>query len=50
MGVCISPNLFQAKISELFDAFNMVSVYIDDVLVITNNNLEDHIKALDMVL
>ena len=39
MGVCNSPDIFQEKISELFDGFNMVRVYIDDVLVINKNNL-----------
>ena len=27
----------------------MVRAYIDDVLIITKNNFEDHIKALDRV-
>ena len=49
MGVCNSPDIFQDKISEIFDGFDMVCGYIDDVLVITKNNIEDHIKSLDMV-
>ena len=32
MGVCNGPNIFQEKISELFDGFDMVCAYIDDVL------------------
>ena len=28
----------------------MVCAYIDDVLVITQNSFEDHLKALDRVL
>ena len=50
MGVCNSPNIFQEKISELFDGFDMVHAYIDDVLVITKNNFEDHLKALGRFL
>ena len=50
MGVCNSPNIFQENISKLFDGFYMVSAYIDDVLIITKNNSEDHIKSLDTVL
>ena len=50
MGVCNRPNIFQENISELFYGFNMVHAYIDDVLVITNNNFEDHLKASDKVL
>ena len=48
--VCNSPDIFQEDISELFDGFVMVRVYIDDVLVINKNNSEDHLKALDKVL
>ena len=50
MGVCNSPDIFQEKIAELFDGFDMVRAYIDDLLVITKNNSEDHLKALDRVL
>ena len=50
MGVCNSPDIFQENISELFDGFNMVRNYIDDVIVITKYNYEDHLKALDGVL
>ena len=46
MGICNSLDIFQEKISELFDGFDMVRVYIDDVLVTTKNNLEDILKAL----
>ena len=35
MGVCNSPDIFQEKIYELVDGFDMVRAYIDDVLVIT---------------
>ena len=35
MGVCNSPAIFQEKISRIFDIFDVVRVYIDDVIVIT---------------
>ena len=50
MRVCNSPNIFQENISELFDGFYMVRAYIDDALVITDNNFEVHLKSLDRVL
>ena len=50
MAVCNSPDIFQEKISEFFDGFDMVRAYIDDVLVFTKNKFEDHRKALDRVL
>ena len=50
MGVCNRPDIFQEKISQLFDDINMVRAYIDDVLVITKYDFEDHLKALDRFL
>ena len=47
MRVCNSTDIFQENISKTFYGFNMVRAYIDDVLVITKNNFEDHLKALD---
>ena len=41
---------FQENIYKIFKGFNMVRVYIYDVLVMNKNDLNDHIKALDTVL
>ena len=38
-GVYNSPAFFQEHISELFEGFDMVCAYIDDVLAITKNIL-----------
>ena len=40
MGVYKSPNIFQEKISKLFEGFGMVHEYIDDVLVINKTTLQ----------
>ena len=45
--LCNSPNTFQENISEPFKGFDMVRVYIDDVLVITKNNFQDHLDNLE---
>ena len=50
MGVCNTYNIFQKKISELFDGFDMVCAYIDDVQVINKINCEYHLKSLYRVL
>ena len=50
MRVCNSPDIFQEKISNICDSFNMVRYYIDGVLLITKNNFEGHIKYLDRVM
>ena len=45
MGVCNNPDIFQEKISKLFDGFDMVCAYIDNVLVISKNNFKDRLKS-----
>ena len=50
MGVCNSPDIFQENISKLFEVFDMVHAYIDDVIIIANNNFKGHLKFLDIVL
>ena len=42
--------IFQENIDELFEVFNMVRSYIDNVAVITKHNFADHLKALENVL
>ena len=50
MGVCNSSYIFQGKISKLFEGFDMLRAYIDDVLVVTKNNFKKHLKSLYRVL
>ena len=50
MGVAGSPDIFQAKMSELMMTLEFVRAYIDDLLVITKASLEDHLAKLRMVL
>ena len=50
MGVYNCPDIFQKYISELFDGFNMVGASIDEVLIITENNFDEHLKDLYRVI
>jgi putative transposase len=50
MGLNISPDLFQEKISKLFGDMPFVRSYLDDLLVFTNGSYEDHLKKLNQVL
>ena len=50
MVVCNSPNIVQEKKSELFEGLDMERAYIDDVLVITKNNSNEHVKESYRVL
>ena len=36
--------------NELFNGLDYVRTFIDDLLIISNKSLEDHIKKLDKVL
>ena len=45
MGICNSPNIFQENISKIFEEFNIVHAYIDNVLVIKKHEFVYHLKA-----
>ena len=45
MGIAGSPDIFQAKMSELMVALEFVRAYLDDLLCITKANLEDHLQV-----
>ena len=50
MRIAGSPDIFQAKMSELMATLEYVHAYIDDNLCITNGSLEDHLDKLKKVL
>jgi putative transposase len=49
MGLCNSPDIFQERMSELMSGLDYVHAYIDDVLVTTCNDWDDHLAKLDIV-
>jgi len=49
-GICRSADIFQAEMMDLMEALEYVRVYIDDLLVITRETLEDHLEKLGEVL
>ena len=50
MGLCNSPDIFQEKMSELFDGLEFVRTYIDDLLCLTKGTFEDHLEKLKRIL
>ena len=50
MGLCNSPDIFQEKMSILMQGLDFVRTYLDDVLCLTCDTFEDHLKQLDKVL
>eukprot|EP00804_Cyclotella_cryptica_P017417 CCRYP_016643-RA/>CCRYP_016643-RA protein AED:0.05 eAED:0.05 QI:1387/-1/1/1/-1/1/1/282/1119 len=49
MGVACSPDIFQAKMSELMATLEFVQTYLDDLLCISKGNLEDYLTKLRRV-
>ena len=47
MGLYNSPDIVKEKMNELFNGLDYVKTYIDDLLITTNNFVEDHIAKLD---
>ena len=45
MGLCNSPDMFQKKMNELFNCLEYVRVYIDDLLIISNWNLNKKVLS-----
>ena len=50
MGIAGSPDIFQAKMSELMVALEFVRTYLDDLLCITKASLDKHLDHLRLVL
>jgi Reverse transcriptase (RNA-dependent DNA polymerase) len=50
MGLCNSPDIFQEKMSALFDGLEFIRTYIDDLLCLTKGSFKDHLEKLERVL
>ena len=50
MGVNVSPDIFQEKMSELMEGLEFIRTYLDDLLIISNGSFDDHLQQLDTVL
>ena len=48
--LCNSPDIFQEKMDELFNGLEYVRAYIDDLIIISNGNIEDHLNKVKIVL
>ena len=50
MGLCNSPDIFQERMSDLMARLEFVRAYIDDILITTIKDWQDHLNKLDEVL
>jgi hypothetical protein len=46
MGMCVSGDIFQAKVNELLGDIEGVKAYIDDILVLNKGTFKDHVEQL----
>ncbi len=50
MGIAGSPDIYQAKMSELMESLDYARAYIDDLLCISKRSFEDQLEKLEEVL
>ncbi|POM81556.1 Retrovirus Polyprotein [Phytophthora palmivora] len=50
MGISTAPDHFQARIDRLLGDLPFVRCYLDDVLIITETDFNDHLQHLEVVL
>jgi hypothetical protein len=50
MGIKNSPDIFQSIMNDIFHDLDYVQCYIDDILITSQSNFEDHLAKLEKVL
>ena len=50
MGIAGSPDIFQSKMSDLMMSLEYVRTYLDGLLIISKESLENHLEMLRLVL
>src|SRR5687767_729149 len=50
MGLCNSPNIFQEKMSELMIGLEFARAYLDNLLIISKTDFNEHLEHLEVAL
>ena len=50
MGIKNSPDIFQGIMNSLFNDVPFASMYLDDILIISDESIEDHLSKVHTVL
>src|SRR5688500_13426244 len=50
MGLCNSPDIFQEKMSKLMSGLEFARAYLDNLLLITKGNFDEHLLQLEEAL
>ena len=45
-----SPDMFKGKMNEYFNDIQYIRAYIDDLLIVRNDNFEDHLDNVKIIL
>ena len=48
MGLCNSPDIFQEKMSELMVGLKFARAYLDDLLIISKQDFDEHLEQLEI--
>jgi len=48
MGLCNSPDIFQEKMSELMAGLEFARAYLDDLLIISKQDFDEHLEQLEL--
>jgi hypothetical protein len=49
MGLCNSPDIFQEKMSTLLGDLEYIQKYIENVLILTKSNWQDHLSHFEII-
>ena len=50
MGLCNSPDIFQEKMGELMAGLDFARAYLDDLLIISRGDFDEHLEQLEQAL
>ena len=50
MGLSISPDIYQEKMSSLFTDMENIICFINDITLITNSSFNSHLQQLNSIL
>jgi hypothetical protein len=50
MGLSVSPDIYQVKMSTIVSDMKNIICFIDDIALITNGSFENHLNQLDKIL
>ena len=50
MGIEVATELFQTAMSSLFDDFENVIMYLDDIIILGLGSFEEHMEIVNKVL